>query len=665
MSADARNAVTYDDVFGGPPRHMLGCNAQTPCRSFEQGGSMTSRFHVLNASSPLPLFELPVFGDDWFRASSTATAVASDDVSSGRMATGSGSAQDLSPRHSFVFSNDWYSQDDAFPVFGCVEPTNSICRRCATAKFLRRSFYSSSDGFAQDPVDSGCAELKHDFSIPSSPHHIGIEDHRKQHECLLSGCGRARALGNATKWSSSHRNTLANPRLCDSNLNVREGPGNRPYDNLISTGLTIDSFPVASSWLEKHHLPGCHSEADFPFPSPLTNGELVQDNFIEIGGDQLVDCFTLGSKKGASEKAWITVDDVSLATKPSSILPPVRSPPKPPAQHEIRSFKKWESEMSVHQSFRPSASRSHSGASGPAYMKESRPYEPVTWLREKEGVLPHSPLEWHDGEVFGSRFMGVLLDDLTKSKLRGKAKFKPESKMVQMEQGELKTESASTRVTKNKNYRKLECDQGQLGVQEDIEKERQWTRCSKERCSVREKEIQKGIAVEAVTEGTLELTEYITMDCLVRESFAAGRHKETLQVVDILDKMPNAEACRASADVLTGFGEPCTGNRIIKQKQTRAASESCSVNAQNEAESITGVEKKLRQESNDNGTVCSGIPSLSFRRVSIHRPDFQNEAESITGVEKKLRQESNDNGTVCSGIPSLSFRRVSIHRPDF
>lgn len=384
----AGSGVNYDDVFGGPPRYatsMFASQAGGALPGLDEVFRTPARVPSFKASS-LPVFELPVFGDDVFgggaqgarpatldyedifHEAGTVGAFAAVNMPGGALPrskpSSRSSSRRLSPVHPAV-SAGYPLQDDVSFTASSVGPLKP---RPAAGKYIRRCSFSSFSTFDESggkPPDSPFIALRSDpvaSSVPSSPPRAGHWDHPKRPLRPTSG-NSVHSLRNGLDVEvddvfggfPQRSSLISQPFLDtpgdasdDTNSSRTSGAGafEKPFMRNVTAG---NDHRLSSSTVDNHDMPGSNDPA-FSSSRSSTDEQELHDDFIEIRMDRQLNSFVSETEQLASGKAWITVNDVPLSTRPSSKPPPARVPPAPACQLKFKSWKDWASEFPIHRS---------------------------------------------------------------------------------------------------------------------------------------------------------------------------------------------------------------------------------------------------------------------------------------------------------------------------
>lgn len=384
--AEVASGVDYDDVFGGPPRYAAAMFSS-------QSGAVPGMDEIFRSpakvpsfrSSNVPVFELPVFGDEIYGVGGIAygsrpTAVAYDDIFreggtassvpianlAGSSLTGLSSSKPssrsssrrMSPVHPAASVSN--TALDVVPsTTSSVEPPKA---RSIVGKFIRRCSFSSFSSFDESGgkrIGSPHAAKKTDLvtsSVPSSPPRAWPWDQLKR--SLRSNSGdSARSLGFGVDGEVDdvfggfpQRRSLISPdpfsdvqwKADVDNTGSIKTYGAEGSGKAIALATGSDCM---ASLATGDQFDGSRSVGPNVASSPSSTDEQdLNGDFIEIRMDRQNDPVLLGKGEG---KPWMTVRDVSLSTRPTCKPPPARRPPAPSAQLKFKTWKDWAPEFTV------------------------------------------------------------------------------------------------------------------------------------------------------------------------------------------------------------------------------------------------------------------------------------------------------------------------------
>lgn len=373
-------SVDYDDVFGGPPRFatsmLTSQSGPTPSAALDRATARTLSFR--SPSPSLPVFELPVFGDDVVGSSSTfeprPASVAYEDIFREEVQTpdvfpGSSvyghiprskpssrpSSRRMSPVHPAAALPSQLGQEE---ILAAANSAAFFKGRPSAGKLASRCSFSSFSSFDERgrPLDSPSMALKNDMvasSLPSSPPHASTWGHVKK----FTGSNSANSLGVSVNgevddvfggfpqrtYSQAFASVLHDVKDAP-NASRTYGGGVRPTK--FGAGNKFQSTAYASELYE-----GLNRSLS---SSSSSNGEQgLHDDFIEIRMDRQSDSSVSEKMEASAGKVWVTVSDLNLSSQTTPKRTPARPPPAPVAPLKYKSWKDWTSDVPGGQSACP------------------------------------------------------------------------------------------------------------------------------------------------------------------------------------------------------------------------------------------------------------------------------------------------------------------------
>lgn len=374
------SGVDYDDVFGGPPRFatsMFAAQAgQVSSATLDRSMARTASFR----SPSLPVFELPVFGDDVFGSSKTfeqkPASVAYDDIFKEEVHTpdafpgGSGlcgnilpskassrsSSRRMSPVHPAASISAQLVQEE---IIAAANSAAYFKGRSSSGKMSSRNSFSSSsfDDGRKKPLESSSLVSRNDTvgsSLPSSPPHTGTWGHVKK------------AMG------SNAANNLGSSKNGDVD-DVFGGFPQRTYSLAFSAARHDASTPSRTHSAPKRGDAGSkaprspftsHSSESyerltrsFSTSSSSSGEQELQDDFIEIRMDRQSDSSAPEKVESSGGRMWATASDTNVLIHATPKRTPAKPPPSPVpgAQLKHKSWKDWTLDMSLCQPIHPAS----------------------------------------------------------------------------------------------------------------------------------------------------------------------------------------------------------------------------------------------------------------------------------------------------------------------
>lgn len=376
------SAMSYDDVFGGPPRYVTALLASQagPPPALDAGTFKTCARVPSFRGLSLPVFELPVFGDDAFGDVDyfpRPTAMPYEDVFNERPSAVNLSGHSRSKPSSCSSSRCHSPVHPAASVAACLpvleDPSNSISSasfltgRSAGGKSKRSTSFSFLDETKGKPANSSYVDLIIDPAAsnwPSSPPQVNRWDHMQK--SLLSNCGKgASSLGNGLDANLDdvfHGSFKRVPlMLFQSFPYVQEAVG---LDTKPSRthGVATAENPLMKSSTQGSRSQGVSSIIDTHdiSSSPLSHDDEqdLRDNCVELRMKRQADSH-FSEKCGGAARIMVGAARESIRSL-SKVPPPHLSPASATIPLQCRSWKDWAVEFSANH---PANSPHHSSLS--------------------------------------------------------------------------------------------------------------------------------------------------------------------------------------------------------------------------------------------------------------------------------------------------------------
>eukprot|EP00249_Psilotum_nudum_P023816 c28992_g2_i1 orf=2-1882(-) len=383
-------SVAYRDVFGGPPQYSSSSLAsQSPSmQNYDDIFGMPTKVSTSGRGSSLPLFDAPVFDDDIFGGVPGVrnASVAYDDVFNGGSGAGSSPAafEDLlggfgvmetkptvSTRTSSQRTNTLNSgesltgdsvYDELLPGFGNIDSAKA---RSADAKHSQRAPLGIINDSPQkaadkpfvvldaDPVVSGGSTVPlsdlNPFNISSRP--PSASSTKASMNGLTDGIpGFGDASSPVPPISAESTNKSASTFRDPLKRSETDSPSRSAFTKESSEAKSVRRNHAGTNFASDQGKPSTNG-VKFDVDASVDKSEEATTGSPSRKGQQLrkMENVTLKAeeprqltkveKKRNVDEFWITVNDVKLATQPSTVPPPSRSPPIPGSRPTLASKK--------------------------------------------------------------------------------------------------------------------------------------------------------------------------------------------------------------------------------------------------------------------------------------------------------------------------------------